>query len=57
MALANAMFARNGGCGYVLKPSIMRLMRTGFTPGRTERLKKIDPWNLKLSRWSGWESC
>eukprot|EP00045_Choanoeca_perplexa_P014613 m.173432 g.173432 ORF g.173432 m.173432 type:complete len:955 (+) comp16735_c0_seq2:119-2983(+) len=53
MALANAMFARNGGCGYVLKPHIMRLMRTGFNPGRTERLKKVDPWNLKLTIVSG----
>ena len=47
--LNSALFSRNGGCGYVLKPKPMRFMKTGLTPTRTEPIKGITPLNFKLS--------
>jgi phosphatidylinositol phospholipase C delta len=32
MWLSNGKFADNGGCGYILKPSAMRLEGTTFNP-------------------------
>ena len=44
MDLNNGMFLKNGGCGYILKPSIMRDPYAYFSPKPSESTTSGEDW-------------
>lgn len=48
MSLNEALFADNGGCGYVLKPDILREPSLGFNPLDTDTMKNKKILEIKL---------
>ncbi|XP_065898548.1 uncharacterized protein [Dysidea avara] len=54
MFLNQGKFRQNGGCGYILKPKVMRnLSADGYTPSIDEPLKTVTPINLEITLLSG----
>ncbi|XP_065898551.1 1-phosphatidylinositol 4,5-bisphosphate phosphodiesterase delta-4-like isoform X2 [Dysidea avara] len=54
MFLNQGKFQQNGGCGYILKPEVMRnISIDGYTPSIDEPLKTVTPINLEITLLSG----
>eukprot|EP00731_Ephydatia_muelleri_P021749 Em0014g340a len=60
MQLNQGFFRQNGGCGYVLKPKVMREVDTGavrYSPNATHPMEGIPVMELKIELISGQQLC
>lgn len=52
MDLYDGRFLQNGGCGYVLKPAIMRDEIAYFSAGTRDIIPGVSPQILHIKVWS-----